>query len=142
MVSAHDVAAYILGKHSPMSAMKLQKLVYYCQAWHLVWDDMPLFSEEIEAWANGPVVRELYEVHRGLFQLNEWLQGDASKLNESEAATVDAVLSFYGEKSAQWLSDLTHKEDPWREARRGTPEGRPSTEEISHAAMAEYYGGL
>ena len=62
MVSAHDVAAYILRKQGPLSAMKLQKLVYYAQAWSTVWDDQPLFSEAVEAWANGPVVRELYDV--------------------------------------------------------------------------------
>ena len=58
-VSVFDVAAYILDKLGPISTIKLQKLVYYCQAWSLVWDEEPLFSERIEAWVNGPVVREL-----------------------------------------------------------------------------------
>jgi uncharacterized phage-associated protein len=56
MVSVDDVAAYILEQRGPMSAMKLQKLVYYSQAWSLVWEDRPLFREEIQAWASGPVV--------------------------------------------------------------------------------------
>lgn len=51
-----DVAEYILEQHGEMTSMKLQKLVYYCQAWHLAWSDEPLFRESIEAWANGPVV--------------------------------------------------------------------------------------
>lgn len=72
MASAHDVAAYILKRMGQMTAMKLQKLVYYSQAWSLVWDEAPLFNERIEAWANGPVVRELYEAHRGQFQVSEW----------------------------------------------------------------------
>ena len=75
MVSAHDVAAYILKERGPLSAMKLQKLVYYSQAWSLVWDDRQLFGEAVEAWANGPVVRELYEHHRGQFELHEWRWG-------------------------------------------------------------------
>ena len=49
--------------------MKLQKLLYYCQAWALVWDDKPLFKEKIEAWISGPVVRTLYNTHRGKFLL-------------------------------------------------------------------------
>jgi len=53
MATAHDVAAYILDKCGSMSAMKLQKLVYYSQAWHLVWDDAPLFEERVEAWATA-----------------------------------------------------------------------------------------
>lgn len=48
----------------------LQKLVYYSQAWHLVWEERRLFEEPIEAWVNGPVVRELYRRHRGLWQVD------------------------------------------------------------------------
>ena len=70
VVSVDDVAAYILSRKGPMSAMKLQKLVYYCQAWSLVWDDAPLFREPIEAWANGPVCPPLWERHRGRFELS------------------------------------------------------------------------
>jgi len=50
MASVHDVACYILKKQSPMTTMKLQKLVYYCQAWSLVWDEKPLFKERMDAW--------------------------------------------------------------------------------------------
>lgn len=68
--------------------------------------------------------------------------GSVAKLTANEKETVDAVLGFYGDKSSQWLSDLTHREDPWRDARRGLDPGDHGNREISHAAMAEYYGGL
>lgn len=71
--SAHDVAAYILRKQGPMSVWKLHKLLYYAQAWHLVWEEEPLFREHIEAWANGPVVPALYPLHKGLFTVSAWL---------------------------------------------------------------------
>lgn len=69
MAEAIDVAEYILHKNGEMSAMRLHKLVYYCQAWHLVWEGGPLFKDEIHAWANGPVIPSLYELHRGQFML-------------------------------------------------------------------------
>ncbi len=53
MASCLDVAEYILREMGPVTAMKLQKLVYYSQAWSLVWDEEPIFEEEIQAWANG-----------------------------------------------------------------------------------------
>lgn len=137
----HDVAAYILKRHGPMTAMKLQKLVYYSQAWSLVWDERPLFAERIEAWANGPVVPALYERHRGAYLIAGW-GGDPGALTKDESETVDAVLATYGNKSSQWLSDLTHLEDPWRDARRGLQSGQRSNKEITHAALEEYYGGL
>lgn len=142
MVSAHDVAAYILERSGPLSAMKLQKLVYYSQAWSLVWDDRPLFPERIEAWANGPVVRDLYDRHRGHFQVKGWRWGNASRLGQAERATVDSVLNYYGPHSAQWLSDLTHRETPWKDARRGLPDGERGDREISLESMMEYYSSL
>ncbi|MGH7905267.1 MAG: Panacea domain-containing protein, partial [Candidatus Binataceae bacterium] len=81
IVNAHDVAAHILGKIGPISAMKLQKLVYYSQAWSLVWDEKPLFRDRIEAWASGPVVPNLYRKHRGKFEVANWPSGDPSRLS-------------------------------------------------------------
>lgn len=141
-VSAHDVAAYILKKQGGMTAMKLQKLLYYSQAWSLVWDECPLFTEAVEAWANGPVVREIYDAHRGQFQVANWTRGDSKRLSEEQRDTVDAVLGYYADKPAHVLSELTHQEDPWKQARAGIPDGDRGCHEISHASMAEYYDSL
>lgn len=65
-----DVAEYILARQGPMSAMKLQRLCYYSQGWHLAWEGEPLFPERIEAWANGPVIPALYGLHRGMFTVH------------------------------------------------------------------------
>ena len=142
MNNVHDVAAYILKKHGTMSAMKLQKLVYYCQAWSLVWDDRPLFPETIQAWANGPVVRELYDKHKGQFEVSRWELGNAEKLDKDARETVDAVLDFYGSHSAQWLSDLMHREKPWKQAREGLDEGERGDHEILQEALMDYYANL
>lgn len=139
MASAHDVAAYILSKKGEMTAMKLQKLVYYSQAWSLVWDEEPLFREPIRAWTNGPVVPALYQVHRGMFRVADWPKGDPAALSAEQRQTIDAVLDYYADKSSQWLSDLTHREAPWVEARKGLAPGDPGNRIISHASMAEYY---
>ncbi len=121
--------------------MKLHKLLYYCQAWSLVWDEMPLYQEPIEAWANGPVVRSVWERHRGQFIVSEW-EGDAKKLNDGQVATVDGVLGYYGPMTAQQLSDLTHAEIPWRQARGSLRPGDRSNEVISLASMHEFYSSL
>jgi len=143
MASVFDAAAYILEKQGGMTAMKLQKLVYYAQAWSLVWDQRPLFRDRIEAWANGPVSPDLYEWHRGRFSVEPGsCPGDPDRLDADARETIDVVLAYYGEKHPRWLSDLTHMEDPWRNARRGIPDGDRSNQELTHAAMAEYYGSL
>ena len=142
MANVFDVAKYILEKQGLMTTMKLQKLVYYSQAWSLVWDEKPLFGEKIQAWASGPVVRELYEVHKGEFRISDLPKGNIDNLTREEQETIDAVLQAYGDKSAQWLSDLTHMEKPWNEAREGFDPGDNCENEITRASLAEYYSSL
>jgi uncharacterized phage-associated protein len=138
-----DTAKFILLEQGPISAMKLQKLVYYSQAWSLVWDGRPLFREKIKAWAMGPVVPALYAAHKGRFTVNaKDIAGDADALDVKAKATVLGVLKFYGDKTAQWLSDLTHAERPWCDARRGIPPGANCNNEITAAALEEYYSSL
>ena len=117
MASQHDVAAYILAKQGKMSTMKLQKLLYYSQAWHLVWEEEPLFDADFQAWANGPVLPGIYKLHRGKYSVTAWPQGDPAKLTEDEANVVDIVLEHYGPLAGNELSTLTHREPPWRDAR-------------------------
>jgi uncharacterized phage-associated protein len=142
MATVFDVAAYILEKRGEMTAWKLQKLVYYSQAWSLVWDQRPLFVERIEAWMNGPVCPDLYRVHSGLFMVRGVPGGKVEALDAIARETIDAVLEFYGGMHPQELSDLTHAEAPWREARGDRPAGARCRNEITHAAMAEYYEAL
>jgi uncharacterized phage-associated protein len=142
MPSVHDVAAYIVSRQKCVTAMKLQKLVYYCQAWSLVWDERALFPEPIEAWANGPVVPELYYAHQGEFEIRSIRDAHPEHIDKDGLDTIDAVLSAYGACSAQRLSDLTHAERPWRDARAGLADGERGNRVISLASMEEYYSSL
>jgi uncharacterized phage-associated protein len=81
----------------------------------------------------------MYEIKEGSFIAD---LGDISKLNEDQKETIDAVIKYYGDKSPQWLSDLTHKEDPWRKAREGLLDGERGNRIISHASLEEYYSSL
>jgi uncharacterized phage-associated protein len=142
MANVFDVAAFILRESGEMTAMKLQKLVYYSQAWHIAWTDNVLFRHKIEAWKDGPVCPALWREHASQFRVSRVPRGSAAALTEREKKTVRKVLKFYGNRSAQWLSDLTHEEDPWRNARRGVANGSPSNAEITPRAMGDYYSSL
>ena len=130
-----DVAEYILSESDTITAMKLERLCYYAQAWSLVWDERPLFDEEFQAWANGPVCPELYARHRGEFAVTSGgLHGDPGVLDQSQRDTVYAVLGYYGTLSACELTTLVQREPPWRDVCGGHV--------ITFASMAEYYGSL
>jgi len=139
-----DIAVYVLRKMGDVSAMKLQKLLYYSQAWSMVWDEKALFDADFEAWANGPVLPSIYELHRGRFIVDASIfpEGDASKLDEENIETIDSVLKVYGTKTAQWLSNLTHEEAPWRLARSDLKPMDRSTQVIEKGSMHEYYSSL
>lgn len=143
MANVFDVARYILETKGKMSTMKLQKLCYYAQAWSLVWDDEPLFDEEFRAWANGPVCHELFYKTQGQFSVTaEEEPGNSDSLSADQKDTIDSVLDYYASHDAQWLSRLTHLEDPWNEARTGIPAGVGCDRVISKESMAKYYGSL
>lgn len=144
MASVFDVAKYILEKKGEMTAMKLQKLVYYSQAWHSVWEDDALFGEKLEAWVNGPVSPDLYRKHSGKFKVcsGDFEGASSTLLSGEQKESIDNVLLFYGDKTSQWLSDLTHAEEPWKNARAGLEPNERGNHVITISAMVEYYGSL
>lgn len=144
MATVFDVAKYILDKYGAMSAMKLQKLVFYSQAMSLVWNDVPLFDEEFEAWAKGPVCRELFNAHKGKFMLRDsnFLKPcapDISRLNAEQRETIDVVVGGLIDLPPYRLSDMVHQEKPWLDARGDCPAGARCENVIAKESMENYY---
>ncbi|OPG03058.1 hypothetical protein B1R27_30020 [Streptomyces sp. GKU 895] len=145
-VTVNDVAAYILSKAAPMSAMKLQKLCFFAYGYHLAWEDEQMFPERFEAWANGPVAPVLYGRHRGRFTLDKGdIPGNAEALSVGQRESVDIVLESFNQYTAHQLSEMSHQADgPWDLARRraGARELERSNEELSDEDMFEYFSRL
>lgn len=97
-----------------MSNLKLQKMLYYEQGFHLAAFNTPLFDEEIEAWMYGPVVPYIYELYA------KYEAGGISPpekvdltLTEDETTLFNNVFAVYNQFSATKLVDMTHSEPPW-----------------------------
>lgn len=142
MANVHDVAAYIVSQLGNMSTMKLQKLCYFSQGWHLAWEDTPLFESRIEAWRLGPVVRELYSHHRRMMSVDHWPEGDPGKLLAAEKSVIDDVLDAYRNMSGLQLSELTHEEGPWLKVRGSIHPGASSSQEIPVDEIRKYFREL
>ena len=149
MVKVDDVAALILERSPSMNIWKLQRLCYYCQAWHLTWESRSLFPERIEAWARGPSIPILYDEAKVWWgDLAPWLQilawpvGNSSKLAPNEVESVQAVLKYYGNQETEWLNDQSSREEPCRRGRRGLAEFERGNRHITNAAMRKYYRKL
>jgi uncharacterized phage-associated protein len=143
---AMDVARYLIAlagaEEEPelLTPMRLQKLLYYTQGWSLALRDCPIFPDRIEAWAHGPVVEGVYHEFKalkgGTIPLD---QGSVSGLSEEEQQHVQSVWRTYRTYSAIALSDMTHEESPWKDARSGLSREAKSNREITTSAMAEYF---
>jgi uncharacterized phage-associated protein len=70
------------------------------------------------------------------------LEGDKTSLSEAERGTVDAILRFNEDKVGFYLSELTHKVDPWTDARKGLAPSDKSDRDITKASMRDYYNSL
>lgn len=144
MTTIFDVAKYILHKKKNMSTWKLEKLCYYSQAWALAWTEKPIFDEDFEAWVNGPVCPELFHEHHGKFYItySGLKKGNETNLTDDEKETIDIVLNHYGDMEPYQLRELSHSEDPWKNARKGLRPDQTSHRVITKGSMGAFYGGL
>ena len=123
LLTCKDVAEYFLSLQDEdagdlISNLKLQKLVYYAQGYHLALFDEPLFEEHIEAWLHGPVVPSLYREYKqcGVAPIPSPEDMDFSKFNNEEKEFLDEVYDVYGQFSAWKLRNMTHEDEPWRKS--------------------------
>src|SRR5438034_3936214 len=127
MVSSLDVARYLIHLAAPsededvdcLCHLRLQKLLYYTQGWHLAAYGTPLFGGRIEAWTNGPVVKEVYPLFRDYtYHSIPPKEGDDSPSLPAKVKTfVRTIWEEYKQYSASALRQMTHNEAPWRDAR-------------------------
>lgn len=125
-------------KNGPISNLKLQKLLYYSQAWYLAFFEQPLFEEEIEAWVHGPVVPRVFSRYR-VCRWSPIPAGDTVGVPELVSAHLAQVWHAYGKFSPYELERLTHSESPWKDAREGLPPDASSHNVITKDAMMSYY---
>lgn len=150
--SVNDVADCILLKMNAdedcyVMNLKLQKLVYYVQAWNFGKNGDAFINGSFEAWVHGPANRELYDRFKdtkSLYSLigkEDILNADAlSVLSPDDSEFIDLILDNYASYNASDLERMTHKEDPWIIARKGYGPLDRCTNVISNESMIAYYG--
>lgn len=128
-------------RHIDVSNLKLQKLLYYAQAWNLAFYDKPLFDEDFEAWVHGPVVPSIFQRFK-TYRWNE-ITEDVTPIDDSDLVVhLKEVLRVYGELTPNQLERLTHSERPWLDARDGLSPDIPSRNRIPQKSMKIFYSGL
>ncbi|MCA6072295.1 MAG: DUF4065 domain-containing protein [Endomicrobium sp.] len=122
-MNALEIAKIILNYQNlestlKISHLKLQKLLFYCQAYHLSILETPLFEENILAWDYGPVIHSVYKHYRKHdssiipFKKGTHLE----HLKSSSIGVISSVMGAYSKFSAIELMGMTHSERPWQDA--------------------------
>jgi uncharacterized phage-associated protein len=126
-----------------LTNLKLQKLLFYAQAWYLALKDRPLFQEDMEAWVHGPVLPSQYHRFKD-FQWKPILQDIVRP--EIGAADVEdhlnEIIDVFGTETAVALELMTHHEKPWLDARGDLPPDALSRNPISKDSMRDYYRSI
>lgn len=145
-LSALSIAEYFIDKANkdkkPITNKKLQKLVYYAQAWSLVLQDKKIFDEKIEAWVHGPAIKSIYVKFKPFGFSSIKKEADNAVIKSIPVSTqklLDSVWNVYGGFDADYLEMLTHSESPWQEAREGLQSSENSENEISLKTMKVFY---
>jgi len=152
----HIITNYVNQKGDTISHKKLQKLLYYVEAWHLVNFNNPILNEDFQAWVHGPVVPELYHklkefgfndlkvVNDEFETVDEEINSIISrnKISDETIEFVYSVLDRYGSLTSFELELLSHSEAPWLEARQDYPPHKPCTNIISKDRMKAFYSNI
>lgn len=147
------LSEYILQRGGAMSHLKLQKLLYYIEAFHLAYFDESIIDDNFEAWMHGPVSRKVYDTVKGysiLYREVKYIK-DSEKtpedilpyiLTNDQIEIVNDIIDEYGKLTALQLENLTHSESPWIEARIGYSAEDRCTKIISKDSMRRFYKAL
>lgn len=140
---------YILKHYGPMSHLKLQKLLFYCDAYHLAYFDVELIDDKFEAWMHGPVSRKVYNSLKDKSMLyaelsysssiEEDVDKDFRELTQDQQTLIVSVLDDLSTWTGLELEKATHNERPWIEARIGYAEADKCHEIISKKTTQTFY---
>lgn len=142
------LADYILMKYGPMSHLKLQKLLFYCDAYHLAYFDTELVTDKFEAWVHGPVSRKVFDSlkDKSVIYADLEFNGDRERVEQeflnlasSQREVISDVLTELSQWSGLQLESATHREAPWMEARIGKGPADKCTVEISKVSTMSFY---
>lgn len=138
MPTVHDVADYFLWlahrDRLGVDHLKLQKLVYYAQGFHLGFRDRPLFEGELRAWAYGPVSPDLWQRYRYRRDYLEPPEAvDESVFTDDAREVITMVHERFRNDSGLHLYRRTHDERPWVTACEG------DDDLIQNEVMAEFF---
>lgn len=142
-----SAAKYIITQTSEITPLALQKLLYFSQGLYLATYNKPIFKDDCEAWVHGPVYPDIYRQFKSygftpIDEKKDYYFFSCIDLNDNEKEILDLVVQTFGIYSGKTLENITHKEEPWINARNGISIIECSNNKISKEAVEKYFSNL
>lgn len=142
----YNTALYIVNRLEEVTALSLQKLLYFIDGFSKEILSNRLFNEEPEAWSRGPVYREIYNCfsyYKGdNINYKDLLKDYEFNLRDEEKEYLDEILKNFGCYSGNILKEMTHLTDPWITTREGLNEDEPSERIITQDIIDNYFNKI
>jgi uncharacterized phage-associated protein len=150
-IDSIDLAKLILARKGPMPHLKLQKLLYYVEAWHLAFFQESIIGDDFKAWMHGPVSTKVWRAFKDstspVFNKIKISAAEARgalscakrTLAAEQLSLIYDVLKEYGGLNAYELEAMTHSEKPWVDARKGISPDEACNRDISKETMFRFY---
>jgi uncharacterized phage-associated protein len=127
-----------------LSNLKLQKLLYYAEGWHLALYEESLFDDEIQAWIHGPVIPSVYQHYKQYgyrpIATEDSISDDSFRSMDPHVwEHIQDVWEAYGQLTSYQLEEVTQQEIPWKEARQRFAEDDLCEAPISRESMKEFF---
>ena len=140
MYNVLDVCRFIINycdeRDYFLSNLKLQKLLYFIQAYFLCYipSNEGCFKEEIQAWDFGPVVPEAYHEYKKfgnttIPKVTQYMEVDETdfwtlkiskysndKIKLEDQEIIRSVVDKFAQFSTTTLVNITHNQSPWKDA--------------------------
>lgn len=153
-----DISRYIISYSNKMdygiSNLKLQKVLYFVQAYFLIQTGHPCFKDKIEAWDFGPVVPKAYGEYKQygcgdipttksfimIDKDNIWnskrVEFKEIAISDDDKSLIDKVIDKFSDYSATDMVELTQHQTPWIDAISS------QSNEIKNESIFEYFNNI
>ncbi len=143
-INARIIAKILINKchelDREITNLKLQKLLYFSQGHYMQENNgRPLFDDDFQAWAHGPVVPDVYSEYKGYSWFTLPKQRNIEKISSEINEFLTKLLENYGSKDGKRLEIISHDEKPWIDARGNLDPYAPSIIKITKESIKNYY---
>jgi putative zinc finger/helix-turn-helix YgiT family protein len=139
-----NIVSYVIYKSEDITPLTLQKALYYIQGFNYAFYGEYLLADDCEAWAHGPVYREVYHKYSNyrFGRVESVERVDVSAFTDAAKVLMDNVIKYFCCYSGKVLESFTHLEGPWVLARNGLAVGVPSDRIIPKENIGEFFAGV